>query len=196
MIRAACSQIQSLPSCTSSDAAEMASMNPISSIVMPSVTIGARTISGTSTSRPRCWESQRRANVRPPPPMTAAMASPTGAEHPVVDRGHRDDVHVRGGDAGRGQRDCTDAPAGAGVEPDRDADQRPGQHGTCADSDFGPQDAGLRGEHQQQHHTDERDCDAGDGEHLADPVRVAWWPEATVAVAASDARAAGRRRAG
>jgi hypothetical protein len=51
-IRAACSQTQSLPSCTSSEAAEMASMNAISSIVMPSLTIGASTISGTSTSRP------------------------------------------------------------------------------------------------------------------------------------------------
>ena len=80
VILAVCSQIQSLPSWTSSDAAEMASMNAISSSVMPSVTIGASTISGTSTSRPRCCESQRRAKVRPPPPITAAIARPTGAD--------------------------------------------------------------------------------------------------------------------
>ncbi len=53
-ILAACIRIQSLPSCTGSEAAEMASMNPISNSVMPSVTTGARMISGTSTSRPRC----------------------------------------------------------------------------------------------------------------------------------------------
>ena len=37
-MRAACSQIQSLPSCTGSDAADSASMKPTSSSVMPPVT--------------------------------------------------------------------------------------------------------------------------------------------------------------
>ena len=55
-------------------------MKAINSIVMPSVTIGASTISGTNTRRPRCCEFQRRANVRPPPPITAASTRPTGAE--------------------------------------------------------------------------------------------------------------------
>ena len=55
-------------------------MNAINSIVMPSATIGARTISGASTSRPRCWLSQRLARMRPPPPITAASTSPTGAD--------------------------------------------------------------------------------------------------------------------
>ena len=58
------------------------------------------------------------------------------------------------------------------------ADQRPGQHCACADADFGPQDAGLGGEHQQQHDADECDRDACDGECLADPARVARWPAA------------------
>jgi hypothetical protein len=69
-----------LPSWTNSEAAEMASMNAISSIVIPSVTIGASTISGTSTSGPSCAESQRRASMSPPPPITAAIANPTGAD--------------------------------------------------------------------------------------------------------------------
>ncbi len=80
VILAACNRIQSLPSWTSSDAAEIASMNAIRTSVMPSVTIGASTISGTSTSSPRCCESQRRAKVRPPPPITAAITKPTGAD--------------------------------------------------------------------------------------------------------------------
>ena len=175
-MRAACSQIQSLPSWTGSDAAEMASMNAISSIVMPSVTIGASTISGTSTSRPRCC------GVPAPSQGEAAAADhrrdhqADGRGHPVVDRRDRDDVHVRRGDTGRRQGDRADPPAGTGVQPGRDADERPGQHGARADADFGAQDAGLGGEHEQQHDADECDRDAGDGEDLADPARVARRP--------------------
>ena len=77
--RAACSQIQSRPSWTGSDAAARASMNARSNRVMPSVTTGARPMSGTSTSSPRCSESHRRARVSPPPAITAASTSPTGA---------------------------------------------------------------------------------------------------------------------
>jgi hypothetical protein len=78
-VRAACIQIQSLPSCTGSAAADSANMNPTSSSVMPSVTAGARPISGTNTSKPRCCECHRLASVNPPPPMTAAITRPTGA---------------------------------------------------------------------------------------------------------------------
>jgi hypothetical protein len=79
-VRALCSQIQSLPTCTGNDAADSASMNATNSSVMPPVTTGASRISGTRTRTPRCSESQRRARVRPPPPMIAAITSPTGAD--------------------------------------------------------------------------------------------------------------------
>jgi hypothetical protein len=99
---------------------------------------------------------------------------PDGGRHPAVDGGDRDDVHVRGGDAGRGQCDGTDPAAGAAVQPSRYGHERPGEERACANADFGTQDAGLGGEHEQQHNADERDRDARDSENLADPVRVAW----------------------
>ena len=41
-----------------------------------------------------------------------------GRGHPVVDRGDRDDVHIRSGDTGRGEGDRADPPARAGVQPE------------------------------------------------------------------------------
>ncbi|SHU33462.1 Uncharacterised protein [Mycobacteroides abscessus subsp. abscessus] len=79
-VRATNIATQSLPNCTGSDAADSASMNPISSSETPSATTGASTARGTSTNSASCWESQRRARVRPPPPITAASTKPTGAE--------------------------------------------------------------------------------------------------------------------
>ncbi len=64
----------------------------------------------------------------------------------------------------------------ARVQPTGYPDERAGQHRARADPDLRPQDSGLRGEHQQQHHTDERDRDTGDGQGLADPARVTRWP--------------------
>ena len=168
-MRAACNPSQSLPSCTGSDAADSASMKPTSSRVMPSATTGPSPISGTRTSRPRCSESQRRASVRPPPATTAAITRPDRRRHPVVDGGDRDDVDVGGGNAGGGQRDRADAPARPAVEPPSGADQRAGQHRSRGDAELRAQDAGLRGEDEEQHHADERDGDACDGERLADP---------------------------
>ena len=99
-----------------------------------------------------------------------------GCGHPVIDRRDRDDVHVRRGDTRCGKGDGTDTSAGARVQAGRDDDERPGEHCACADADFGTQDAGLGGEHEQQDDADECDCDACDGENLADPIRVARWP--------------------
>ena len=58
----------------------------------------------------------------------------------------------------------------------RDGHQSPRQHRTGADADLGAQNAGLRGEHQQQDDADEGDGDTGDGENLADPALVALRP--------------------
>ena len=119
----------------------------------------------------------------PAPSQGQAAAADHRREHqadgrgdPVVDRGDRDDVHVRRRNTGRGQGDRADPPARAGVQPSRDADERPGQQSACADTDFRPQDARLGGEHEQQHDADQRDGDTGDGEDLADPARVARRP--------------------
>ncbi len=48
----------------------------------------------------------------------------------------------------------------------------PASTAPARDADLGAKDAGLGGEHEEQHDTDERDRDACDGEDLADPVRV------------------------
>ncbi len=78
-MRAQCSQIQSLPSCTGSDAAGERQHEADQQQRDPVGDDGASTISGTSTSTPRCWESSGGPAVNPPPPMTAAMTRPTGA---------------------------------------------------------------------------------------------------------------------
>ena len=65
-------------------------------------------------------------------------------------------------------------PPGRAVQPTADGDQPDRQHRAGTDADLGAQNAGLRGQHQQQHDTDERDRDAGDGEDLADPALDAW----------------------
>ena len=78
-MRAANIQIQSLPRCTTKAAADRASMNPIDIRSTPWVMAGASPIRGTSTSSPRCSESQRRASARPAPPTAAAIASPAAA---------------------------------------------------------------------------------------------------------------------
>jgi hypothetical protein len=95
-----------------------------------------------------------------------------GRGHPVVDRRDGDDVHVRRGNAGRRQRDCADPAAGAGVQPSRYGNQSPGEQSARTDADLGPQDACLRGEDEEQNDADQRDRNTGDGQHLADPVRV------------------------
>ena len=87
-------------------------------------------------------------------------------------------------------------PPGREFEPGRDDDERPGEHCACADADFGPQDAGLGGEHEQQDDADERDCDACDGENLADPIRVARWPGLSAVPAVASSAAAGPWQAG
>ena len=68
---------------------------------------------------------------------------PDGRRHPVVDGGDRDDVQVCGGDAGGGQRDRTDPPAGPAAQPDADADERARQRHAAGDADLRPQQAGL-----------------------------------------------------
>ena len=77
--RAASIKVQSLPSCAGRAAADRANMNPTSSRLTALVMTGARPISGTSTSSPRCSESQRRARARLAPPTRAAMINPAGA---------------------------------------------------------------------------------------------------------------------
>ena len=147
-------------------------MNPTSSSVMPSVTTGARPISGTSTSNPRCSEFQRRARVRPPPPMSGGDGQAEGSRDPAVDRRDGDDVHVPGRDAGRGQRDRPDSPAGPPIQPSADGHQRHRQYRARSDADLGPQNARLCGEHQQQDDPDQGDSDTRHGECLADPTLI------------------------
>ena len=52
------------------------------------------------------------------------------------------------------------------------ADQTRGQQRARADAHLGPQDAGLRGQHQQQHDADQGHRHTGDREQLADPALV------------------------
>ena len=168
-VRAACIQSQSLPSCTGRDAADSASMKPTSSSVMPPTTTGASAISGTSTSSAEVLGVPPPGQRQPAAATTAAMRQADCGGYPVVDRRHRDDVDVRRGNTRRGQRDRPDPTAGPAVQPDGDGHQRGGQHRTGADPDLRAQNAGLGGQHQQQHDADERDRDARDGERLADP---------------------------
>ncbi len=78
-MRIPCSHTQSLPTCTGSTAADSASMNPISSGVIPSVSTGASRISGTTISRPSASLSQLRANSSPPAAISDANTSATAA---------------------------------------------------------------------------------------------------------------------
>ena len=204
-ILAACSQIQSLPSWTSSDAAEMCEHEADQQHRDAVGDDRCQHDQRHQHSRPRCWESQRRANVRPPPPIDRREHQADGRGDPLIDRGDRDDVHIRAPDAGRGQRDCADPPAGTGVQPECDARRAPRRARPLRRHGFRAEDAGLGGEHEQQHDTDQRDRDTGDGEGLTDPVlrRAAaaapWAPTAAgspvaVMAVASVVRAAGTAR--
>ena len=76
MTRTPCNQTQSSPSWIGNDPITMASMNPTSNSEGPSVSTGARMKTGTRTSKPRCSESQRRANNKPVNVISPARTSP------------------------------------------------------------------------------------------------------------------------
>ncbi len=136
---------------------------------MPSVTTGASTISGTSTSTPRCSEFQRLARVSPAAADDRGDDKADGRSHPVVDRRHRDDVDVCRRDARSGQRDRTDPPTRPRVQPASRGHQRPCERRTGGHPELRTQNACLGGQHQQQHDADQRHRDTGDGKDLADP---------------------------
>ncbi len=88
--------------------------------------------------------------------------------HPVVDAGHGHGVEIGRRDAGGGEGLRAGATAGAAVQPERAAEQTAGEGRAETDPDRGAEEAGLRGEHEEERDADEGDEDAGAGEHPGD----------------------------
>ena len=94
---------------------------------------------------------------------------PDRCRHPLVDGHDRDDVQVGGGNTGGGQRNRADPAAGPTPQPGGHADEGDRQRAASGHPDLRSKQPGLRGQHEQQHHADQRYAHPRDGEHLADP---------------------------